>query len=254
MQPDHMISYVTLRMKPPQAKAFSRKKSTETKVPNQFVEARDEEDMEIEEGASDHIQLNNEKDDKCMFIPPLPKDDLEMQPPPPPPPADPQRPLLHDQLKLCATPSRSTSSPSLEALETAKQSLMLQLERQCGSSQEDDSGVECLSQLNSLESAPDFTTPQTNRVHPLAREDSTTTDSESQDENNSAAKTRSASKKFAFGTPILESVSPYEKIPERDKWAVGITEHLPFANLPDSTGNFEKFRGLLDKIRGKIPI
>ncbi|GFV39775.1 zinc finger CCHC domain-containing protein 8 [Trichonephila clavipes] len=45
------------------------------------------------------------------------------------------------------------------------------------------------------------------------------------------------------GTPILEQGNRFQKLPELDKFAQGITEHLPFENLPDAVGTFEKMRG-----------
>lgn len=56
-----------------------------------------------------------------------------------------------------------------------------------------------------------------------------------------------------FGTPILSSKpGKVDCLPDAVKFGDGIEDHIPFENLPDSTGTFEKMRGLISKIRDKI--
>ncbi|CAL1262727.1 unnamed protein product [Larinioides sclopetarius] len=54
------------------------------------------------------------------------------------------------------------------------------------------------------------------------------------------------------GTPILPQENRFKKLPELDKFAEGITEHLPFENLPDSVGKYEKMRGVLSNVQKKL--
>ncbi|XP_059163216.1 zinc finger CCHC domain-containing protein 8-like isoform X2 [Physella acuta] len=53
-----------------------------------------------------------------------------------------------------------------------------------------------------------------------------------------------------FGTPIL--VREKIKLPDASKFGKDIEEHIPFENLPNSTGTFEKMKDLLDLIRNKV--
>ncbi|CAG0887073.1 unnamed protein product [Cyprideis torosa] len=59
-------------------------------------------------------------------------------------------------------------------------------------------------------------------------------------------------KDVSLGTPILPSVSPYNRLPDYDKFSQGITEHIPFENLPDSTGTYQKISGIIMKVRQKM--
>ncbi|GBM45992.1 Zinc finger CCHC domain-containing protein 8 [Araneus ventricosus] len=54
------------------------------------------------------------------------------------------------------------------------------------------------------------------------------------------------------GTPILPQGNHFKKLPELDKFAQGITEHLPFENLPDSVGKYEKMRDVLSNVQKKL--
>lgn len=54
------------------------------------------------------------------------------------------------------------------------------------------------------------------------------------------------------GTPILKQGNPFEKLPGADKFAQGITEHLPFENLPEAVGKFDKIRGVLSDVQKKL--
>ena len=61
------------------------------------------------------------------------------------------------------------------------------------------------------------------------------------------------SKSKDFSTPIMKRVGSIENIPSDVKFSRGIEEHIPFENLPDATGNFEKMRKLVGKIRKLKP-
>lgn len=58
-----------------------------------------------------------------------------------------------------------------------------------------------------------------------------------------------ASKEMVEGTPLLKSASPYDKLPEGDKWAVGVSDVINFENLPDSVGKYEKMKVLIKKVQ-----
>lgn len=63
--------------------------------------------------------------------------------------------------------------------------------------------------------------------------------------------TQNMSLSMSLGTPIMAQGNPYNKLPDCDKFAQGITEHMPFENLPDSVGTFEKMRGVLNELHKK---
>ncbi|CAL1539247.1 unnamed protein product [Lymnaea stagnalis] len=52
-----------------------------------------------------------------------------------------------------------------------------------------------------------------------------------------------------FGTPIL--VREKIRLPDASKFGKNIEEHIPYENLPNSTGIFDKMRDLLEEIRKK---
>lgn len=57
-----------------------------------------------------------------------------------------------------------------------------------------------------------------------------------------------------YGTPILKRAGSIESLPSDSKFAQGIEDHIPFENLPDSTGRFNTIRKIVDKIRKIKPI
>lgn len=69
---------------------------------------------------------------------------------------------------------------------------------------------------------------------------------------NHSDKRHSMSISMSPGTPILEQGNPYQKLPDADKFAQGITEHLPFENLPDAVGTFEKMREVISDVQKKL--
>lgn len=61
--------------------------------------------------------------------------------------------------------------------------------------------------------------------------------------------TRSNTLSAIQGTPILESFSPFSKLPKGDSWSVGVSDVINFENLPDSTGKYEQMKDVLSKVR-----
>ena len=51
------------------------------------------------------------------------------------------------------------------------------------------------------------------------------------------------------GTPIVDTYSPYNELPNSEKWTCFTTDHIFFENLPESTGKYDKMVGLLKKCR-----
>lgn len=58
--------------------------------------------------------------------------------------------------------------------------------------------------------------------------------------------------KIDFGTPILQSLSPYSRLPSSEKFSKNICDVINFENLPDATGKYEQMSGLIQKVRSKM--
>lgn len=54
------------------------------------------------------------------------------------------------------------------------------------------------------------------------------------------------------GAAILDRGNPFTKLPDLTKFSKGITEHLPYENLPGAVGTFEKMRNILSCVRQKL--
>eukprot|EP00088_Acartia_fossae_P011823 TRINITY_DN16017_c0_g1_i1.p2 TRINITY_DN16017_c0_g1~~TRINITY_DN16017_c0_g1_i1.p2 ORF type:complete len:141 (-),score=31.79 TRINITY_DN16017_c0_g1_i1:100-522(-) len=69
---------------------------------------------------------------------------------------------------------------------------------------------------------------------------------ERQDSNSSSSNSVA---KTEPGTPICEMYSPFSRLPSQEGFAVNMSEHVAFENLPNYTGKWEEMRGLLKRIR-----
>ncbi|XP_051168576.1 zinc finger CCHC domain-containing protein 8 homolog [Leptopilina boulardi] len=58
--------------------------------------------------------------------------------------------------------------------------------------------------------------------------------------------------KVDLGTPILQSLSPFSRLPSSEKFSKNICDVINFENLPDSTGKYEQMTGLIQKVRTKM--
>lgn len=58
-----------------------------------------------------------------------------------------------------------------------------------------------------------------------------------------------SSKEVFEGTPLLKSASEFDKLPDGEKWSVGVSDVINFENLPDSTGKYEKMKVLIKKVQ-----
>ncbi|KAI4462255.1 zinc finger cchc domain containing 8 [Holotrichia oblita] len=55
--------------------------------------------------------------------------------------------------------------------------------------------------------------------------------------------------KSTFGTPIVKSASPYNRLPNAENFSKDISPVINFENLPNSTGKYEQMTCILQKIR-----
>lgn len=61
---------------------------------------------------------------------------------------------------------------------------------------------------------------------------------------------------FTLGTPLALELSVEEdcqsaidKLPDRSSFAVGVSDHILYENLPNATGTFQRLRSTLRKLR-----
>lgn len=55
-----------------------------------------------------------------------------------------------------------------------------------------------------------------------------------------------------LGTPVqFPAGTSNDSLPDVTKWAEGITQHLPYENLPGATGSWDRIRSLVDKVRAR---
>ncbi|CAN7992003.1 unnamed protein product, partial [Ixodes hexagonus] len=67
-----------------------------------------------------------------------------------------------------------------------------------------------------------------------------------------ASLSNSGSREAVRGTPLLTGFSEYTRLPPRENFAKGVSEYIPFENLPGSTGTFDKLRVVLAKVRAAL--
>ncbi|XP_074641624.1 zinc finger CCHC domain-containing protein 8-like [Tubulanus polymorphus] len=60
---------------------------------------------------------------------------------------------------------------------------------------------------------------------------------------------RSESIGLELGTPVIEECNQTIKLPSPEKWSKDITEHIPYENLPEATGMYQKMRGVIRNVR-----
>lgn len=61
-------------------------------------------------------------------------------------------------------------------------------------------------------------------------------------------------KNSTYGTPILKSNSPYDKLPQLTNFTKGVSAVIDFENLPNSTGKYEQMSKVLQKVRDKLKV
>ena len=62
--------------------------------------------------------------------------------------------------------------------------------------------------------------------------------------------TPGASRRRELGTPVA-AASPHV-VYDAQKWSAGITEHIPYENLPGATGAWDRMSSLMKKVRGQL--
>lgn len=70
-------------------------------------------------------------------------------------------------------------------------------------------------------------------------------------ENSSEIKTNFI-KSSTFGTPIIKTNSPFEKLPNPDNFSKDISQVINFENLPNATGKYEQMSQVITKVRKTI--
>lgn len=172
-------------------------------------------DMEVDEVPE---TVNLLPDDDCRFIPPLPKDTPPRPPPPPSTESDSEGGECRSQ-DPCSPQSTGHSSLSSPRAQSPSLSDLEAKKRQLLAELED--GGSSSDNPSSLKNTP--STPNIGRV-----------------------------KSVSFGTPILKSASPFERLPSSEKFSKDICDVINFENLPDSTGKYEQMSGLIKKVRSAV--
>lgn len=80
---------------------------------------------------------------------------------------------------------------------------------------------------------------------PVAAQNCSTSSSNSSTVDTPKSKTH----KVTLGTPMLLGFSKYTSLPPRENFAKGMTDYIPFENLPGTTGRYDKLRAVLQKVR-----
>ncbi|KAK2576331.1 hypothetical protein KPH14_005692 [Odynerus spinipes] len=199
----------------------------------------DIEDLSAAESRVESVPINGH------FIPPLPRD-LPIKPPEPSSSVLPSEQSSfdcqsQDSADGTASPVSRANSPSLSDLESIKKQLLVELED--SSSQSNlETPVKCNpSNSNTKAEVPSQAndkTPQSNNTEDV--------------ENTSLNTSQGSIKSVDFGTPVLQSMSPYSKLPSSDKFSKDICDVINFENLPDSTGKYEQMTGVLQKVRNTL--
>lgn len=124
------------------------------------------------------------------------------------------------------------ASPTMDTLQQEYKNLVQQL---------DSEGESALANGNSSEAAATAETPS---------EKSLSESEVLRQKNFSFTSSTSISKDY--GTPILVRDKSFQALPSPEKFGQGIEDHIPFENLPDSVGTFDKIKTLFSTIRDKV--
>lgn len=223
---------------------------------SRHYETGSEMDLDVNEGSfPDYYDLANPKiEDTSCFIPPLPSDTPPSRPPLPnetPPssgsdfkfsPKNPMPEPARRRTPLCLPQPKSDayfSSDSLEDLEAQYRSLQKQLQ-----DEDSDSEPSSDSQVKAAEPNP------AELVNPVVLSSDESSHAPSDTGSSSSAYTSLCqSVGRDYGTPVLHSKGSFTALPERANFSVGIQDHIPFENLPQSTGTYDRMRKLFIKIK-----
>lgn len=239
MQIHHLRSEAEKKMKAPEAVPYRKRKlDTNLDKKNKYEKLdQDQQDMDVDEIGAEIIELDEKDIQMCKFIPPLPPDNNSGLPPPPPPPPEDKLSINLEQERESSRQSSRVASPTLPDLEEVKQKIIMELEKTFPIS-ENDKKSDRHSSIDSRHSS-----------HLLGDSD---TNSDNSQNSNERSSSYSNSLSIAKGTPIVITQNPFNTLPDSSKFSLGVSDHLPFENLPNSTGTYEKMKGVLDKVRKKI--
>ncbi|XP_076654586.1 zinc finger CCHC domain-containing protein 8 homolog isoform X1 [Halictus rubicundus] len=209
---------------------------------NPAPESTEMEIEDVEEGVVECLPING------LFVPPLPPESATKPPEPPLPPTqvnedsdyhsqEIQSPVHKILQESSASPLSRAYSPSLCDLENMKKQLLVELHESSSQSNSDD-----LSKSNAADSASESKTnmpPPNNEMTPES----------SKNRRSSMNSSQGSVMSVDLGTPILESTSPYSRLPSSEKFSKDICDVINYENLPDSTGKYEQMTGVLKKVR-----
>ena len=131
----------------------------------------------------------------------------------------------------------SDINATLNALEAQKQKLLAELQDMEGSMASSTPATQSNSDLASYDITGDDPPPVFNLEEGEVEQES------------QGASYQSMS--YLVSTPIIQH-SGISKLPSYDKFSDGITDHLPFENLPTSTGVYDKMSGVLKGVKEKM--
>ncbi|XP_048753439.1 zinc finger CCHC domain-containing protein 8-like isoform X2 [Ostrea edulis] len=220
-----------------------------------------ETDMDIEE-ESPSTSVNGH-----VFVPPLPVETPSSKPPLPkdhPPPTPPAPKLSLPKMAREISITERSKSPSLEELESQLKLLQdklasnetdvdLQILDSCGASDEENSPEvaellmlkeKLLKRTDSISSIQTFGELGSGGSCPGTPQPTPNTNT-GMNSVGSLHQSKSISKDY--GTPILKG--PIESLPDSSKFGEGIEDHIPYENLPDATGTYDKIRELISRVR-----
>ncbi|XP_012528725.2 zinc finger CCHC domain-containing protein 8 homolog [Monomorium pharaonis] len=249
------------------------------------IETSDMEVETLEENVVENVSINGH------FVPPLPKESLEI--PPIPPPEELPQPVTDDSdsqsQELPSSESADdntsiTNSPSLSELERTKKALLMEIEE--ANSQSNSNSILTKNDSNTAfvsEMSFSNITATSSTLRKSSNQDSVksnlqccpdislindfnttiTLDTSGSDKclnvtpvhstpQRSLDTSQASVKSIHLGTPLLPSTSPYSKLPSSEKFSRDICDVINFENLPDSTGKYEQMTGVLQKVRSTM--
>lgn len=190
-------------------------------------------------------------DEVIVENPPVPGGEppvMPSQPPPPPPPS------AADDTSVA---SARTASPTMDDLRLQQEKLLAALDESVQSvdtsaaiqvANNDDSLIDDIMALDaSSRSNGDDDSLSTTQSPAADSQDSFV--SPTPPKSSTPSTPLNSSKHSMSGTPLLQSASPYTQLPAGSSWSVGVSDVIDFENLADSTGKFERMKGLIQKVR-----
>ncbi|KAK7476410.1 hypothetical protein BaRGS_00032335 [Batillaria attramentaria] len=150
------------------------------------------------------------------------------------------------KVAAAADDSDSPKSPSMDSLLQQQQQLVQEL-----GSENSDAAASVYEDSNAAPSASAQTPVTGDAVVPGSEDSSSMSNSEFlRQQNFSFTSTSSISKDY--GTPIPAREKSFKVLPTDEQFSQGIEDHIPYENLPDATGTFDRMKNLFKIIREKV--